>query len=66
MRQPGDDIPTCMDDLVREARACVRNMRRQMGDREDFDFLIRQALEGFLADYHPSVRAFTMRAIFGP
>lgn len=60
------DIPTSLDQLVRESRALVRRMRRQLGDPADFDFMIRQALEGFLADYDPKVRAFTMRAIFGP
>ena len=59
------DIPTSLDDLVRDTRARVERMRRQLGNPEDFDYLIRQQTLTFLADYDRRTVAFTMRAIFG-
>lgn len=58
------DIPTTLDELVRDSRAIVARMRRQLGDPEDFDVMIKQALAGFLTR-DPKAAAFTIRAIFG-
>lgn len=54
-----------LDQLIRESRAIVARMRKQLGNPEDFDFMIRNALKGFLAGHDRKAVAFTMRAIFG-
>jgi hypothetical protein len=59
------DIPTSMDELVRDTRARIERMRRQLGNPEDFDHQIRGQLIHFLAGYDRKTVAFTMRAIFG-
>jgi len=59
-------IPTCLDEIVRDARAQVARLRREY-DQEDFDFLIRDPLIAVLRDMGHSERTvqFTINAVFG-
>ena len=60
------EIPTSMDDLVRDSRRLVAALRKTYGNPPDFDHHIKAALGEFLAVYPPKIREFTLRAIFGP
>jgi hypothetical protein len=59
------DIPRSLDELVRDSRARVARLRRQYGNREDFDEYARRAIERWLDGCDRQTVAFTMRAIFG-
>ena len=59
-------IPTCLDDIVRDARARVGRLRLEY-DKEDFDFLIRDPLIAVLRDmgYSENTVSITINAVFG-
>lgn len=59
------DIPTTMDELVRDSRARIARMRRQLGNPADFDKYVRRVIEESLENYPPKARAFTLEAMFG-
>jgi hypothetical protein len=59
------DIPTSLGALVEDSRRLVAALRRTYGNPPDFDHHIRNALSAFLEVYPPTVRKFTLDAIFG-
>jgi hypothetical protein len=59
------DIPTSLDELVRDSRARIETLRKVYGNREDFDFYIRRVIGESLEDRPPKVRAYVLTAMFG-
>ena len=60
------DLPTSMDELVRDSRDQIEALRRVYGNREDFDHFVMRAIDEHLAasGQTPKVRAFVLKAMF--
>lgn len=59
------DVPSMLDNVVRDARATLAKVRHDFGCPEDFEHYVSAVLDAALADYSPAVRAYTVRTIFG-